>query len=94
MPAATFSSRVMSTSSTPAAPLSSQNQRLSSSSPLPGPIVVMTASSLGDTDALERRSRLPDIQAGPIQPVMRPNSSKPVKRSAWVIPTPWREDRT
>jgi hypothetical protein len=30
---------------------------------LPGPIVVMTASSLGDTDALERRSRLPDIQA-------------------------------
>ena len=88
MPAASFSSRVISTSSTPEAWLSSQNQRLSSSSPLPGPMLLMTASSLIATFAFERSRRSPDIQFGPIQPVSRPNSSKPVKRSAWVMPTP------
>src|SRR5688572_16438821 len=89
MPAATLPVRASSTSSTPEAPLSSQNQRFIASSPLPGPMSLMTASSFGETFAFDRRSRSSDIQCGPIQPVSRPNSSNGVNLSAWVMPTPW-----
>ena len=89
MPAASFSSRVISTSSTPEALVVVPEPALQLVVALARRrSLLMTASSLIATFAFERSSRSPDIQFGPIQPVSRPNSSKPVKRSAWVMPTP------